>query len=151
MVRPKARGRTPKSICPPKDSVLGKWVIWKNFSSEPSALPVTGPPVQPQSILRTVPKQQILPSQIQHLGQLPATLRAPLPERQDARNERLTPLHTLLSTEAPLPCPSHTRSHPPEAPGTPPFSLCPKKEKKPRHKTSLSEPRERTPPTSSQP
>ena len=60
-------------------------------------------------------------------GTAPSHSVAPLPERQDARNERLTPLYTLFSTEAPLPCPSHTRSHPPEAPGTPPFSLCPKK------------------------
>lgn len=39
IVRPKTRGRTLKSVFPSRDSVLGKWVIWENFSSEPSALP----------------------------------------------------------------------------------------------------------------
>lgn len=113
-VRPKARGRTPKSICPSKDSVLGKWVIWKNFSSEPSTLPITGPPVQPHSILRTVPKQQILPSQIQHLGQLPATLwphcqKGRMPETKGLPHYTPSLVQKPLSHAPPTLAPIHRR------------------------------------------
>lgn len=92
------------------------------------------------------------PSSVQHSGQLPETA------GRFARNTACwkgsgLPYqpHTLFRAEAPLPCPSHTRFHPPEASGYPFLSLCPKREKKPRHEASLKEPRDRTPPTSFQP
>lgn len=88
-MRPKARRRTPKSIFPTRDSILGKWVIWENFSSEPSALPSHLSIIRSQRSPIQDPRQcrrcKSPPSPVQHSGQLPATLRARLPETQDAR------------------------------------------------------------------
>lgn len=138
-VRPKTRGRTLKSVFPSRDSVLGKWVIWENFSSEPSALPnrlsIIGPNAAP---FRTQDSSKVanslrVPFSTRDSSQ---RLRAACQKISLPETNRLTPLHTLFRTGAPLPGPSHTRSHPPKAPGTPPFSLCPKREKKPRHEAS---------------
>lgn len=134
-MRPKARGRTPKSIFPSRDSVLGKWVIWEDFSSEPSALPsglsMIGPqrsPFQdPGQFQRS--KTTRVPFSTRDSSQRlsgPGCPKLSLPERN-----RLTPPHTFFRAEAPRPCPSHTRSNSPRAPG-PLLSLYVQREKRNR-------------------
>lgn len=152
IVRPKTEGGPQNLSFHPGTPSLESGSSGRIFLVSPQhclvTIPSSGPNAAPFKTQDSSERSRFPPSPVQHSGQLPATLRGQSPEIQDASPHRT---RVLFKTEAPLPCPSHTRSRPPGAPGIAPFLLCPKKEKKPRHEASLREPRERTPPTSFQP
>lgn len=77
---------------------------------------------KPHSALGTAPNEQIPAESHSAPGTVPSDIPGPgiQKPRLPGRN-RLTPPHTLFRTEAPLPCPSHCRSHPPGAPDNPPY------------------------------
>lgn len=147
-VRPEFIRMTSEFIILSRDSALGKWVTWENFSSEPSVLlprhlSVNGskPFQYPGQLQRSASLLRL----IQHWGQFPQPpcRGAGGFQSPDSKKEAL-PKETALTIKLPPLLQS------PVTPHIPPFPEGLKREKKSRPGASLKKPRERTPPTSFQ-